>query len=182
MGSDEWSLQTRRHWRLILLSLVRVREHLEETPTGNRALLDMTLPYEHAVLDVTSFVILCDHLRDYLKEFDKRTDVKGFVRGDPDLSMCRDLSVNFKHARMAWGPWTVGGDSASIASVGAIRVDVSMDEDGGLQALIPVATARALQITNSLGQTTDAWTLVKGCVGAWIRYGLPSSSHEWPED
>jgi hypothetical protein len=155
-----FSDESMSQWHRVHLGFARiVRSYQPNSGVGS----------DEAEYDVRSFLIHAHHLADYLSEFDD-LDPRAHVRSSPALALCRDLAVNFKHARMRSAPHTLAGDEAQIP--GTLSLRVHLDEPGGR-----IALSNSIGIETASG-SVDALHLAKGCVRDWIYFGLPRSG--WP--
>lgn len=153
-GREDFHPRTIAHWDLVVEALGRILV-IYTLPEGKRP------PY--GMLDVTGYFVLAYHVRDYLEQLDGRTDVDAFVRSEPALARCRDLSVNLKHARMASKPMSPGGDGLSMA---------------GDRASFPGGPGVYNRVVIDLdGQQLDGYDLAAEAFFAWHRYGLPLQDH-----
>jgi len=119
-------------------------------------------------LDARNFFMHCHHLADYLLSFDG-LDAMPHVKASSALALCRDLVINFKHARMTRGSFVPGGELAGVSGVLSMSVHMSPDGEGPFE----VSPTITLEVAGQKG--VDALRLAEGCMVAWILYGLPQA-------
>lgn len=120
-------------------------------------------------LDVTSCFILTYHLVDFLEQFEghPRKELQDFVRSHRALSLCRDISVNVKHARMSSSPYTAEGDKIELSP------DSTRFKTG------PGGTFHRVVIEWD-GEFLDATAVAVQAYFDWYEWGMPLQDHTRP--
>ena len=116
---------------------------------------------------VFAFFMNCYHLRDWVigSGFKPEADVDAFIRGNPDMALCRDICNGLKHFRIhakgASAPnWSTATMFPSTTTVPAVPVPVPGRE--------PIPDER-WEITTGT-DNIDMFDLADRCLAAWDRF------------
>jgi hypothetical protein len=115
-----------------------------------------------ALDEIYAFFMNCYHLRDWIinSEFKLPADVDAFIRGNPDMALCRDICTGLKHFRIR----AKGAYSAANWSTASM---VTYFFPGGMPDE-PIASEHWVFTT---GETSvDMFDLADRCVAAWDRF------------
>lgn len=112
--------------------------------------------------DFTAYFLMAYHVRDYLihVEYHKKATVDAYVKADPFLSHCRDLSVNLKHNNNT-RPMTPDGRKLALD-----RQTAEFERDG-------VASTWSRFVIEIDGVVHDARDWAVSTYYAWCAYGMP---------
>lgn len=111
---------------------------------------------------VYAFFMNCYHLRDWIinSGFKPQADVDAFIRGNPDMALCRDICTGLKHFRIH----AKGAYSAANWSTASV---VTYYVPGGIP-VEPVAIEQWVFTTDA--GAIDMFDLADSCVAAWDRF------------